>query len=307
MFKQTFGDLVRTLREESRFRNPDGRKTTQAELAQELLVILDSTPNKLSKDQIQNVIARIEQGVRRNIDPDMLSALAQVFKLTTMEYVQFGQAYAQLKAPQLNYVDTPNLEVILNELGNQVQEAKCPVMILDSHGDIVIFNHAMMNFYGQSITTLSQTPTLNLLIAMFGLNHTSVRDSYFEKRMIQNIKFIRSNSMLDRCSPYFDQLLTYLAKTYPKFTYYWQAAYDSDNDVISLTNSYEHQHKEFGYIRYVNNVSYIITSRGYLYSLNYSDIDDSTRKAFDSLSNNKVSYRNPNWPKCKDQADIIFQ
>lgn len=305
MSGKTFGKLVKALREESRIRHPDEHRISQDGLAKQILSMSSDKLDNKDVQRMANTLARIEQGQKKYIDSTLLDSLATVFELTSKEREQFFLAATRIQSRQRTNQNIPPLANILEDLEKLLARIQSPAMVVDFHGDIVMFNYAMLRMYGQDMNILSQTPIYNLLLLLFELSHSVVRENHYKERLIQNIRFIRTSSLPHRNDEYFVCLLDYMTRRYRQFSPFWQMAYTHE-DLFTLSTVYDHHHDDFGQLNYMNSVSTIMTKLGTLSLLTYVPLSVDTNRAFLNLAHETSVARVPDWPGYKQRSKELF-
>jgi PAS domain-containing protein len=307
MDRKSFGRLIRALREESRIRRPDGYRVSQKELARQLVSLQQRELEDDNVNRMYNTLARVEQGRKKQFDSALLSHLATAFELTSKEREKFFLAATGIESEQQVNQNLPHMKDILEDLEKLVANVQSPAMLIDFHGDIVMFNDAMLKIYGQSAVTLSQLPVLNLWLALFELPTPDWRRDYIEERTIQNIRFLRADSLLHRNDDYFVRLLDYAVGRYsPQFSILWQRAYKT-SDYFTNSIVHSHHHGDFGRLEYMNSISTTVTQRGTLSLLTYVPLNRKTDQDFLKLASQQVAVRVPTWPEHKARGKELFR
>lgn len=124
MNRRKFGQLLAALRREHRDEND--YIWTQAKIA--MLANLS-----------ESLIGKIERGERVNLEPSLLSSLADVLELTSRERKEFFYAATGLEAELITRDTTPS-EKILRDLLDMMSRVQLPAFIVDGYADILAFN-----------------------------------------------------------------------------------------------------------------------------------------------------------------------
>ena len=272
MSTDIFGRLVQSLRKEHR--DEDGELWTQQTL--------------VSKSGIdKRTIERIEQGLLRKLDHDILLSLADVLELTTIERREFFFAAMSLDNSHLVSMKRDPLET-LNTLLFMLESIKLPAIILDVYSDIIAVNMAAMHLFDMHDDLMSYPSQLpaayNMMRIIFSrtTNFRTVLNDQWGRSAQRNMHVFRGSTLRYRFHAYFKQTLAALWK-HPAFRQYWEQAHleDQDSSVDSLI--YEYYHRNLGQVRYMANASSSLTRMGELYWIIYIPLDQRTTVVFQDL------------------------
>jgi transcriptional regulator with XRE-family HTH domain len=288
MEKQVFGKLVQALRKEHR--DEDGTLWTQQTLA-----------SKCGVDK--RTIERIEQGVLRKFDPDMLLRLANALELTTIERKEFFFAALSLDSSNLAS-EWSDPEETLSTLLCLLESVKLPAMILDVYADVVAVNSAaiyLFDMYDDLVKYPFDAPAAyNMLRITFSREskYRTVLNKQWARNARHNLHVFRGISLRYRFHAYFRQTLSELWK-HSAFRQYWEQAHLEDEDSSMDSLIYAYRHPNFGPIRYMANFSHTVTKLGELYWVIYIPMDQRTTGVFQDMVHrygSKVLQLAP-WPK----------
>lgn len=272
MQKDIFGKLVRTLRKEQR--DVDGTQWTQQVLA-----------DKAGVDK--RSLERIEQGLLRKIDPDIVLRLADALELTSMERKEFFFAAMWLDNSHLASPQSDPAEK-LNMLQAMLTSIRLPAMIVDVYADVIAVNSGaiqLFELHDDLVNYPADAPAAyNIMRVIFARDsryRTILREEW-SRNALHNIRFFRGNTLRYRFHPYFKQTLAALWK-HPTFRLYWERARVEDKDSSTDSLMYDYHHLSLGPIRYMANASYLVTRSGTLHWVIYVPLDERTTTVFQEM------------------------
>lgn len=272
MSSELFGRLVQSLRKEHR--DEEATLWTQQTLA-----------NKSGIDK--RTIERLEQGLLRKIDHDILLRLADALELTTKERKEFffaGMNFdnSHLVSPKHEPADT------LNTLLCMLESIKLPGMILDVYSDVIAVNQAavaLFDMYEDLIDYPAHLPAAhNMMRVIFSResNFRAVLNDAWSICARRNMQVFRGVTLRYRFDAYFKRILAALWK-HSAFRQYWEQAYLEDQDSSTDSLIYAYNHRNFGPVRYMANASNSPTRMGELHWIIYIPMDLRTTNVFQEL------------------------
>lgn len=272
MQKDMFGKLVRSLRKEHR--DTHGIQWTQQSLA-----------DKAGVDK--RTLERIEQGLLRKIDPDIVLRLADALELTSIERKEFFFAAmwldnSHLASPQID--PTEKLKTLLAMLA----AIRLPAMVVDVYADVIAVNSGAIHLFGLHDDLVNypadEPAAYNIMRVIFSRDsrYRHILREEWTRNALHNIRIFRGNTLRYRFHPYFRQTLAALWK-HPAFRLYWERARVEDQDSSTDSLMYDYHHPYLGPIRYMANASNLVTRSGTLHWAIYMPLDERTTTVFQDM------------------------
>ena len=296
MDKKDFGQLVATLRKESR--NEFDEIMTQYDLAELARIPLIT-------------LQKIEQGRQVNIKTDMLLNLAEALHLSSRATQVFFLASLGIKDIQtIRPVATP--QDVLAELTQTLSQLQTPACILDDFGDIVAMNPSSLPMFSLDVNHLDSPHLLSqyninrfLFSPEFANLHTVMgqAQSASARRAVMLYKLW---TMKVRNHWYFQRLLPELNR-YPVFREYWQSPSFHDEDIYVQYNPITLNHPEFGLLKLLACPTHAITAQGDLYLFSLQPLDAHTAEVCLHVAQDLGAQAMPvaPWPKPPTPADSL--
>lgn len=273
MNREEFGKLVKALRTEV-IMLPEGRPMTQQELA-------DKTMHS------SRTIGQIEQGDKRNLEPQIIAKLADAFGLTSMERTAFYAAAAQVDIDPRSAVpgDPADVLQLLIEAARNIQ---VPAFIYDSLYTVVAANSLMLkisNVQDELLESGHDTAAgFNLLRYYFNDESAfpSVLGPGWERFAIRNVQHFRASSLQYRHTKQFELVFNDLCQ-YARFQDFWSRTRYVGEDVFYPWEGVDYHHPEFGALNYI--VCEVPTLTGYedLYLVTYVPRNKQTTVVFQNM------------------------
>ena len=265
MDKKGFGQLVATLRKESR--NEFDEIMTQYDLAELCRIPLIT-------------LQKIEQGRQANIKADVLLGLAQALNLSSRAMEVFFLASLGIKDSQfVKRTRTPHEK--LDELTRTLSQLQIPAFISDGFGDVLAANPAFPAIYAMQVDQFAAPHLLsqhNINRILFAPEFESQREMMgetlheFARQMVLQFKI---TTLKYRNHWYFQRLLPELNR-YPIFRAYWQSPAFHDDDVFIEYNPFTLRHPEFGQLKFLSSSLPAITWLGDLHLNSFQPMDAHT-------------------------------
>src|SRR5581483_93373 len=89
------------------------------------------------------VISKLERGVKKHFEPDLLFRLANVLQLTTLERREFFLAASGFDAQKI-------LKKMLDLMG----QVRLPAFVIDVYGDVIAANNCILAFFKPPLSLL---------------------------------------------------------------------------------------------------------------------------------------------------------
>lgn len=272
MQKDMFGKLVRSLRKEHR--DDDGTQWTQQTFA-----------DRAGIDK--RTLERIEQGLLRKIDPDIVLRLADTLELTSIERKEFFFAAmwldnSNLASPQSD--PDEKLKTLLAAMAS----IRLPGMIVDVYADVIAINNAalhLFDLYDDLVNYPADEPAAyNIMRVIFSREskYRSILRDEWSRNALHNMRVVRGNTLRYRFHPYFKKTLAALWK-HAAFRLYWERAHLEDEDSSTDSLVYDYHHPYLGPIRYMANASSSVTRSGTLHWAIYVPLDERTTAVFQDI------------------------
>jgi hypothetical protein len=242
------------------------------------------------------VISRMERGVKKYFEPELLFCLANALQLTTMERREFIFAASGLDESQIvrqpsasMVTDVFDAQKILDRMVSLAGKIRVPSFIVDVFGDVVAANYMMLAFYdvpSSMIETAAQIPggyvRLNFGRDRLARNHVSENwDTY----ALNSMRAFRESSIRYRAHPYLKYLLKSFRNPteYPFFERFWKLISSTEQDKEVNTDHFSYNHSRLGPLNYIATTTIAITSSGNLFLVQNLPLDDHTEDVFDQL------------------------
>ncbi|MGB8214543.1 MAG: helix-turn-helix transcriptional regulator [Anaerolineales bacterium] len=288
MDKYAFGQLVATLRKESR--NEFDEPMTQYDLAEAAQIPLIT-------------LQKIEQGRQANIKPDMLLNLAGALHLNSRATQTFFLASLGIKDNQtVRQIATP--QAVLAELTRTISQLQAPAYIMDGFGDILAINPSLLAVFNLEISQLHAPHLLSqyninrlLFSPEFATLPTMMGETKFEyaRRFVMLYKLW---TLKYRNHWYFQRLLPELNR-YEMFREQWQSPSFHDEDIYVQYNFIPLNHPKFGLLKFLTSPSHAITAQGDLNLFSLQPLDAQTAEVCLQLARESGTKAIPlaSWPK----------
>jgi transcriptional regulator with XRE-family HTH domain len=277
MNRKSFGKLLAVLRAEVNY--------TQAELSE----LVDVDPA---------VISNIEQGTKKNIEPDLLFKLANVLNLTSLERREFFLASSGMDETQIVrqlggavLTDVFNSVKVLHNMDEIIGKLRIPAYLVDIYGEIILANKISLDLFQipmESFAQAQQVPGgFNALRFIFGEMMRSAIPVGYEDFVLTIMRAFREVSLRYRARPYFQYLMKEFRnpKKYPWFERAWQKASLVDDDKATTVDSFSFHHALYGQLSYYATSSVSFTPYGELFLVHYLPVDAQTSVVFERLAN----------------------
>lgn len=273
MRRSTFGKVVAALRKE-RFDPVQGRAWTQKHLAE---------TTHLS----ERIVANIERGDKVNLEPDILSALADAFSLTTLERREFFALAAEVGHDHaVNPTHDP--QQIREQVNIVINGIHLPGFVYDDYFDIVAANHASLTLHGIPSEWLQQFAVEhgapNFMQVIFAV------DSPMRRSMARNWQALASGNMAQframslrhRHTERFQALFARLC-TLPDFYAYWSNLQYAHSDFASRMRIHHYPHPVYGMIFYAVFAVASYSMQNHLHVTSLLPLDDRTVEVFNTI------------------------
>jgi len=273
MNRKEFGMLVKALRSEV-FILPEGRQMTQEDLAER---IVHST----------RTIGQIEQGDKRNLEPQIIASLADAFGLTSMERSAFYAAAAQVDIDPRSAVPGKP-EDVLQMLLDAARNIQLPAWIYDSFYNVVAANTLMLKLSNAPDSLLESGHDT---IAGFNtLRYYFMDDTPFpevlgpgwERFAIRNVQHFRATSLQYRHTKRFEQIFNELCG-YARFKDFWSRTKYVGEDIFYNWEGVNYHHPSYGPLTYIVSEVQTFTGQEDLFLVTYVPRDKQTVKVFQEM------------------------
>ena len=268
MDKKDFGQLVATLRRESR--NEFDEPMTQYDLA------------KLARIPLIT-LQKIEQGRQMNIKPDMLINLADALQLNSRATQTFFLASLGIKDVE-TIKQTVSPQDVLGDLTQTLSQLQTPAYILDGFGDILVINPGGLAAFNLEPShlhaphSLSQHNINRFLFSPEFDNLHSLKSEAQSTSARRTVLLYKLSTMKVRHHWYFQRLLPELNR-YPVFREYWQSPAFQDEDIYVQYNTITLKHPELGLLNLLASPTPAATSQGDLYLFSLQPLDAASAEA----------------------------
>lgn len=289
MNRVEFGQLVAALRRG--IKDEDDRSWSQKRLGEET-------------DLGEATIGKIERAERVNLDPDTLSRLANAMHLTTIERREFFIAAMGVDNHQMTRPEMKP-ECVLEDIVHVIEEVCLPAFVVDSYGDLVVANAALMQILEIPSDfvagTCAEPSGFNLMRILFAPEFGNVRNVFgvqWPETAVSHMEFFRYTTLRYRFTDYFRQTLRQLRK-YPLFRQHWHQFSSRQEDYYFNSGRYCYEHPRHGAVRYLTTVSTALTISGELYFVTYVPANARTGEVFASLADrgDRAALRLAPWPE----------
>src|SRR5215510_1273951 len=146
MNRKDFGQLLATLRQDLDWTQFDLAEYSQVDEA---------------------VISQMERGVKKFFEPELLFALANALKLTTLERREFFLAASGLDQKQIvrqptmaTATDVFNVRKSLDKLIERTGQVRLPAFLADVYGDVIAANQIILSFFKVPPRILETAPNM---------------------------------------------------------------------------------------------------------------------------------------------------
>lgn len=273
MNREEFGMLVKALRTEV-IMLPEGKPMTQQELA-------DKTMNS------SRTIGQIEQGDKRNLEPQIIAAIADALGLTSMERTAFYAAAAQVDIDPRSAVPSAPADVLqlLLEASRNIQ---LPAFIYDSLYTIVAANSLMLKLSGaqESLLETGHDSPAGFNVLRYYFTDESpfpgILGPGWERFAIRNVQHFRASSLQYRHTKQFDMIFNELCQ-YTRFQDFWARTRYVGEDIFYPWEGVDYHHPEYGHMTYIVSEVPTLTGREDLYLVTYVPRDKQTTAIFQEM------------------------
>lgn len=296
MDKKDFGQLVATLRKESR--NEFDEPMNQYDLAKTARIPLIT-------------LQKIEQGRQVNIKPGTLLNLAEALHLNSRATQTFFLASLGIKDVQtIKQAAAP--QNVLTELTQTLSQLQTPAYILDGFGDILVINLGGLAVFSLEASDLHAPHLLSqhninrfLFSPEFENLHTSMGEAQSASAR-RTVMLYKLWTLKVRHHWYFRRLLPELNR-YPVFREYWQSPSFHDEDIYVQYNPITLNHPEFGLLKLLACPTHAITAQGDLYLFSLQPLDAHTAEVCLHVAQDLGAQAMPvaPWPKPPTPADSL--
>ena len=288
MDKKDFGQLVATLRKESR--NEFDEPMTQYDLAELARIPLIT-------------LQKIEQGRQENIKPEILLKLVNALNLSSRARQVFFLTSLGIKDSE-TLKPTASPQLVLAELTRTLSQLQTPAFILDGFGDIVALNLSGPAVYDLDLSQinnpnlLSQHNFIRLLFSPeFEKQHAMLEKTQFDFAR-RTVMLFKLWTMKNRNHWYFQRLIPELNR-YQGFREHWQSPTFHDEDIFVQYNHITLKHPELGPLKFLSSPTQAITTQGDLYLFSFQPLDAHTAEVCVRLTRKLGTQVIPvaSWPK----------
>ena len=288
MDKKDFGQLVATLRKESR--NEFDEPMTQYDLAELARIPLIT-------------LQKIEQGRQMNVKPNMLMNLAEALHLNSRATQTLFLASLGIKDVE-TVKQTVAPEDVLADLTQVLSQLQTPAYVLDGFGDILMINPGGLAAFSLEPSDLHAPHLLSqhninrfLFSPEFDNLHNLVGDSQSTSAR-RTVVLYKLWTLKVRHHWYFQRLLPELNR-YPVFREHWQSPAFHDEDIYVEYNTITLKHPELGVLNMLASPTHAITPEGDLYLFSLQPLDAPTADACFQLARKHGTQPIPvaPWPK----------
>jgi len=286
--KKDFGQLVATLRKESR--NEFDEPMTQYDLAELARIPLIT-------------LQKIEQGRQMNVKPNMLMNLAEALHLNSRATQTLFLASLGIKDVE-TVKQTVAPEDVLADLTQVLSQLQTPAYVLDGFGDILMINPGGLAAFSLEPSDLHAPHLLSqhninrfLFSPEFDNLHNLVGDSQSTSAR-RTVVLYKLWTLKVRHHWYFQRLLPELNR-YPVFREHWQSPAFHDEDIYVEYNTITLKHPELGVLNMLASPTHAITPEGDLYLFSLQPLDAPTADACFQLARKHGTQPIPvaPWPK----------
>jgi hypothetical protein len=294
MDKKKFGQLVATLRKESR--NEFDEPLTQSDLAGIAQIPLIT-------------LQKIEQGRQANIKPDVLLALAEGLNLNSRATQTFFLASLGIKDDQtIRSIVSP--QNVLTDLTQALSHLQTPAFILDGFGDIVALNHGCLAVFDLELSQLHAPH----LFVQYNINRFLFSPEFSKLHLMMGetrSDFLRRSVLLYKLWTlkyrnhwYFLRLLPAL-NHYQGFREHWQSPSFHNEDIYVQYNRLTLDHPRHGLLNFLSCPTHAITTQGDLYLFSLQPLDEHTAETCRQLAciSGTEIIRFAPWPKPAEPAE----
>lgn len=273
MNREEFGMLVKALRTEV-IMLPEGRPMTQQELAKKTM-------------HSPRTIGQIEQGDKRNLEPQIIASLADAFGLTSMERTAFYAAAAQVDIDPRSAIPGDPADV-LKMLIKASRTIQIPAFIYDSLYTIVAANSLMLKLSNVQDSLIESghesAAGFNLLRYYFvdDSPFPSVLGPGWERFAIRNVQHFRASSLQYRHTKQFDLIFSELCK-YDRFQDFWARTRYVGEDIFYNWEGVDYHHPEYGHMTYIVSEVPTLTGSEDLYLVSYIPRNKQTTIVFQEM------------------------
>ncbi len=287
MEHETFGKIVAALRREQ-IDYATGRRWSQQKLAEE---------TGLTK----RIVSKIERGRQARLEGEVLQNLARAFELTSLERREFFALASQSADKAVVRADLDHREVF-EKAWASLSAIGLPAFLMDTFGNIVGINRAMIAFHGCSMAQLSEAKTtaegVNLMGMLFSPDATlrRVLGNGWHSNAMTVMRQWRAMTLRYRHTERFRQLFALLS-AFPDFSIFWSASRERPQDVNSRLRSHIYTHGVHGPVGYTVFTDISLSDQGDLYLSAYVPQDRNTIELFQRLSvGGQQALPLANWP-----------
>jgi transcriptional regulator with XRE-family HTH domain len=297
MDKKDFGQLVATLRKESR--NEFDEPMTQYDLAELARIPLIT-------------LQKIEQGRQVNIKPDILLNLANALHLCSRATQTFFLASLGIKDIQ-TIRPIATAQTVLAELIQTLSHLQNPAYILDGFGDIIAINPgglAVLNLETSHLHAphlLSQHNINRFLFSPEFENLHTIMGEIQSASARRTVMLYKLWTLKLRHHWYFQRLLPELNR-YPVFRQHWQSPSFHDEDIYVQYNFINLKHQNLGSLKFLSNPTHAITTQGDLYLFSLQPLDLHTGEVSLQLAQKlgTKTIRVASWPKPPTPTGLLL-
>lgn len=287
MEHETFGKIVAALRREQ-IDFATGRRWSQQKLADE---------TGLTK----RIVSKIERGRQARLEGVVLQELARAFELTSLERREFFAMASQSSDRAVVRADLDHREV-LEKAWASLSAIGLPAFLMDTFGNIIGINRAMIAFHGCSMAQISEAKAtaegVNLLGMLFAPDSTlrRVLGNGWHSNAMTVMRQWRAMTLRYRHTERFRQLFTALS-VFPDFPVFWSASRERSQDINSRLRSHIYTHRVHGPVGYTAFTDISLSDQGDLYLSAYVPQDRNTIALFQRLAGgSQQALPLANWP-----------
>ncbi len=274
MERKMFGKVVAALRKEQ-MDFDSGNNWSQERLAEETGLTT-------------RIIGKIERGSQVRLDKAILQDLAQAFKLTSLERREFFAMASEISDESIVRSDLNHQEVFARLWGT-LGTLCTPAFLMDSFGDLVGANRAVLDFHRLNWVQLEAVRcaagNVNLLSLLLAPDAPlrRVMGPGWNAIALANMRQWRVMTLRYRHTARFRNLFATLS-AYPDFQMLWAASRKRVEDDNSRLRSHFYQHGVYGPVAYTVFTNASLSNYGDLYLATFVPRNRDTGAVFQNLA-----------------------
>ena len=274
MERKMFGKVVAALRKEQIDFN-SGKGWSQEKLARETGLTT-------------RIVGKIERGSQVRLDRATLQELARAFRLTSLERREFFAMASEVTDEAIVRADLSHQEVF-DQVWGTLGTLCTPAFLMDSFGDLVGANRAVLNFHklnwsqlNSARSTAGNVNILSLLLAPEA-RIRRVLGSGWQAIALANMRQWRVMTLRYRHTNRFRNLFVSLS-AYPDFQMLWAASRRRVEDDNSRLRSHFYTHGVYGPVAYTVFTNISLSACGDLYLATLVPQNRDTGAVFQNLA-----------------------